>query len=214
MAVYDLEEQEQISQLKAWWEQYGNRITVLVLVAAVASVGWQGWRLYQSRITDEAAMVYFELQRAADAVDAQKTRELAGRLISDYSGTLHAQLGVLHAAKVQFQKNELDNARLQLEWAATEGADPALRDLARIRLATVLLQQGETEEALARLDPVPEGHYRAHFEDLRGDVLASQGKAAEARAAWQTAIDTLGANDENEALLREIIRAKLESLEG
>ncbi|GHU13851.1 hypothetical protein AGMMS50225_24600 [Betaproteobacteria bacterium] len=213
MAVYDLEEQEQISELKAWWSQYGNLLVGLVLAALIASVSWQGWRLYQNRQADEAAAVYFELQQAVAADDAQRTRDLAGKLISDYSATAQAQLGVLLSAGVQFHKDEFDNAQLQLEWAATEGKDPALRDLARLRLATVLLQKGAVDDALARLAPVPEGAYRVHFEDLRGDVLAAQKKPAEARAAWQAAIDALG-DGEDAARLGMLIRAKLESLEG
>jgi predicted negative regulator of RcsB-dependent stress response len=215
MAVYDLEEQEQISQIKAWWSEYGSRVVGLVLAVSIASVSWQGWRLHQSRVAGESAATYFKLQQAAEASDAQETRDLAGRLISDYSASVQAQLGVLLAANVQFGKNELDNARVQLEWAADEGRDPALRDLARLRLAVVLLQQGAADEALARLDPAPDGAYRARFEDLRGDVLAMQGKPAEARAAWQAAIDALEADgEETAARLRMLIRAKLESLEG
>lgn len=213
MAVYDLEEQEQISELKAWWSQYGNLVVGLVLAASVASVSWQGWRLYQNRQADEAAAVYFELQQAVAADDAQRTRDLAGKLISDYSSTAQAQLGVLLSAGVQFRKDEFDNAQLQLEWAATSGKDPALRDLARIRLATVLLQKGAVDEALARLVPVPEGAYRARFEDLRGDALAAQNKPAEARAAWQAAIDALG-EGEDAAGFGMLIRAKLEALGG
>lgn len=214
MAVYDLEEQEQISELKAWWAQYGKLVTTIAVVTALSSVGWQGWQWYQNRTAAEAGALYFSLQQAASENDAQKARDAAGRLIGDYSGSTYAQLGALLSASVQFAGNDLDNARSQLEWAADKGKDPTLRELARLRLAVVLLQQGAHDEALARLQPVPSGANKARFEDLRGDVLATQGKTAEARAAYQAAVDTLGSAGDEAATLREVVRTKLESLEG
>lgn len=214
MAVYDLEEQEQIAQFKAWWEHYGNLIVGVVLAVVIGFVGWRLWDRYQAGQADKAGAVYFTLEEAAARNDARQTFELAGKLIGQYGGTLQAQLGALLSAGVQFQKHDFDNARAQLEWAAKDGKDPFLRQLARLRLAVVLLQQGATDEALARLQPVPEGMLRARFEDLRGDVLAAQGKASEARAAWSAALDALSDASESAALLRGLIRAKLESLEG
>ncbi len=214
MAVYDLEEQEQISELKAWWSQYGTLVTMIAVVAALASVGWQGWQWYQNRNAAEAGALYFAVQQAAEKQDAQKARDAAGRLIGDYSGTAYAQLGALLSAGVQFEKGEFENARTQLEWAAENGKDPALRDLARLRLAAVLLQKGEHDAALARLEAAPADAFKARFADLRGDVLATQGKAAEARAAYQSAIDALGSVGDEAITLREVVRVKLESLEG
>ncbi len=214
MAVYDPEEQEQISELKAWWAQYGTLVTTLAVVAALASVGWQGWQWYQNRNAAEAGALYFAVQKAVEKQDAQKARDAAGRLIGDYSGTAYAQLGALLSAGVQFEKGELDNARTQLEWAAENGTDPALRDLARLRLAAVLLQKGEHDAALGRLEAMPAEAFKARFADLRGDVLAAQGKAAEARVAYQSAIDALARAGDDATTLREVVRVKLESLEG
>ncbi|KAI5916371.1 tetratricopeptide repeat protein [Thauera sp. 2A1] len=214
MAVYDLEEQEQISELKAWWTQYGNLVTTLATIAALAAVGWQGWQWYQNRNAAEASAMYFAVEQAVERQDAQRARDAAGQLIDKQGGTTYAQLGALLAAGLQFDKGELDNARLQLEWAADKGKDPALRDLARLRLAAVLLQKGELDGALAKLEPAPVAAYKARFADLRGDVLAAQGKPAEARAAYQAAIDALSAGDGQGTTLREVVRLKLESLEG
>ncbi len=214
MAAYDLEEQEQISALKAWWDQYGTLVTVLALAAALSSFAWQGWRWYQNKQGTEASAIYFAVQQAADAEDAQKARENAGRLIEQYGGSVYAQMGAMLSAGVQFRKGELDNAKAQLEWAVDKGSDPALRDLARLRLAVVQLQQGQADQALARLQAAPLPAYKARFDDLRGDLLAAQGKTAEARAAYQAVIDMPGDTDQQAMVLREIVRMKLESLEG
>lgn len=213
MAVYDLEEQEQIAEFKAWWAQYGNWVMTLLLALTLGFAGWQGWNKYRSSGAAEASALYFELQQAVAADNAEQAREFAGKLISSHGHTVQAQLGALLSAGMQFRKNDLDNASPQLEWAADKGKEAALRNLARLRLATVLMQKNDLDAALARLQPVPEGVLRARFEDLRGDILASQGKPADARAAWQAAIGTLS-NAGNEAALRDIIRVKLESLEG
>lgn len=214
MAVYDLEEQEQISELKAWWAQYGNLVTTLATVAAIVAVGWQGWQWYQNRSAVEASAMYFAVEQAVEAQDAQKARDAAGQLIGQQGGTVYAQLAALRSAGLQFEKGELDNAVGQLEWAAKDGKDRALRDLARLRLAAVLLQKGDVAGALARLEAAPIDAYKARFADLRGDVLAAQGKPVDARAAYQAAIDALGADQGQSATLREVVRLKLESLEG
>jgi len=214
MAAYDLEEQEQIAQLKAWWGQYGKLIVTILLALAVGFAGWQGWNRYRSAGAVEAGMLFSDLHRAAAADDAVQVREIAGKLINKYGDTVQAQLGALLSAGVQFRGNDLDNARPQLEWAADKGKDAVLRDLARLRLAAVLMQQGAIDEALARLQPVPKGSLKVRFEDLRGDALATQGRVAEARTAWQAAFEALDNTGSNEANLRNAIRLKLESLEG
>ena len=82
MAVYDLEEQEQISEIKAWWETYGKLVTTAVVVVAMSSVGWQGWNWYQRNAgTSEASLLYVTAVNAGSANDAQKVREAAGQLI-------------------------------------------------------------------------------------------------------------------------------------
>ena len=217
MAVYDLEEQEQIAQLKGWWAQYGNMIVTTALALSLGFAGWQLWNRYQNANAAEVSALYAELQQAVAADDAAQSREIAGRMIGKYGSTAQAQMGALLSAGVQFRGNDLDNARPHLEWAAEKGKDAVLRDLARLRLAAVLLHQGAATEALSRLQPVPEGPLRARFEDLRGDAFANQGRASEARAAWEAALGALGSASGDAALhstLRSTIRAKLESLEG
>jgi predicted negative regulator of RcsB-dependent stress response len=213
MAVYDLEEQEQIAQLKAWWEQYGNLVVTVILVLALGFAGWQGWARYRNAKADEASAMYLTLQQAVAGKDADKARMIADELTSKHGGTVQAQLGTLLSANMQFQKNDLDSAHTQLEWAADKGKDVFLRDLARLRLAAVLMQQGLYSDVLARLQPVPAGSLRPRFEDLRGDAFAALGKAADARTAWQAALDALADVPET-ARMRDPIRIKLESLEG
>jgi predicted negative regulator of RcsB-dependent stress response len=214
MAAYDLEEQEQLSQIKAWWEQYGNLVSAVALVVAVAAAGFQGWNTYQRKQAAEASGLYMGVQKAAQAHNAQQAREAAGELISKYSGTVYADLGVLLAAKVQADAGDLKNARTQLGWAAEKANDPALRDLARLRLAAVLLDDKAYDEALAQLAKPGEG-LEARFADLKGDVLVAQGKTADAKAAYKQALELTDKSDRQEAKsLHELAQAKLDSLGG
>ncbi|WP_347249112.1 tetratricopeptide repeat protein [Zoogloea sp.] len=213
MAAFDLEEQEQISQIKGWWEQYGTIVTVIALVAALASVGWQGWNWYRGKQGAEASALYAVVQQAAAERNAPKAREAAGAIIEKYSGTSYADLAALLSAKVQSDAGDLKNARVPLAWAAEKANDPALRSLARLRLASVLLDEKAYDEALAQVQAPSDPDLAARFADLKGDILLAKGKPEEARAAYKEAIDALsGAVKSDASALREIAQAKLDAV--
>ncbi|MBT9496708.1 MULTISPECIES: tetratricopeptide repeat protein [Zoogloea] len=213
MAAFDLEEQEQISQIKGWWEQYGKLVTALAVVAALASVGWQGLNWYRGKQGSEASVLYDAVQRAAVERNAQKAREAAGALIEKYSGTAYADMAALLSAKVQSEAGDLKNARVPLAWAAEKANDPALRGLARLRLATVMLDEKAYDEALAQVQTPPDESFAARYADLKGDILVAQGKPAEARVAYTAAVEALATATKPEAVtLREIAQAKLDAV--
>lgn len=215
MAAFDLEEQEQISQIKGWWEQYGSIVTAIAVAAALISVVWQGWGWYKAKQSVEASALYATVQQAAVDRNPQKAREAAGTIIEKYSGTTYADLAALLSAKVQSDAGDLKNARVPLAWAAEKANDPALRHLARLRLASVLLDEKAYDEALAQLQAPAEGELAARYADLKGDILVAQGKPAEARAAYKTAVDALATAVKAEAsALREIAQAKLDAVGG
>ena len=214
MAVYDLEEQEQLDELKTWWKQYGNHVTTLLLTAALALAGWQGWNWWQRDQAAQASALFFGVQQAANEGNAQHARELAGELIEKYPRTNYAGLAVLLAARTQVDKGDARNAKAQLQWCADNARDPSLRELARLRMAAILLDEKAYEEAMKQL-AAPAVIFSARNAELRGDVLASQGKKDEARTAYQSALEYSskdmvgGASD---TAYREVLQSKLESL--
>lgn len=215
MAAFDLEEQEQISQIKGWWEENGKLVTTLAVVAALASVSWQGWTWYRGKQGAEASALYANVQQAAGEKNAQKAREAAGLIIDKYSGTPYADLAALLSAKVQSEAGDLKNARVPLAWAAEKANDPTLRNIARLRLATVLFDDKAYDEALAQLQAPTDAELTARFADLKGDILMAQGKPAEARAAYKAAVDALSTAVKAESsTLREIAQAKLDAIGG
>ncbi|ARP87196.1 YfgM family protein [Bordetella genomosp. 9] len=210
--AYDLEEQEKLDALKAWWARYGMLVTIVVALAAIGWGGWAGWQTWQSHVSRQA-MGYFEaLEDAAriggtDAV--ARIKAAAGTLREDYPNTGYAARGVLVAAQALQAQNDLQGAREQLEWLAGQRKQTALQPIAKLRLAGLLLDQKQYDAALAQLqDPPPP--FAALYADRRGDILAAQGKTQEARAAWQSAIDGLGAANP----LTPVVRLKLDALSG
>jgi predicted negative regulator of RcsB-dependent stress response len=217
MATYDLEEQEQLDELKTWWKMYGNLVTGILVALALAVVAWQGWNWWQRNQAVQASAIYSGLQTAAGQKDARRARELAGELIDKYSATAYAGMGALVAARAQVDAGDAKNARSQLAWAAENAKDPGLRELARLRLAAVMLDEKAYDEALKQLAAEPAASFAPRFAELRGDILAAQGKVAEARSAYDASLekfDVLAKSDENRQRsgYKEVVLAKRDAL--
>ena len=213
MAHLDLEEQEQIDSLKTWWKMYGNLVTGVVVAASIAVIAWQGWNWYQHNQAAQAAAIYGVLEQAAALRDGQKVKSAAGELAEKFGGTSYAWLGALVAAKQSFDSGDLKTARAQLTWAADNAKDE-VKDLARLRLAAVLLDEKAYDEALKQLESPHAAAFDARFLELKGDVLTAQGKLPEARTAYRAALDKSETTTtaRGGAAGRELLRQKLDSL--
>ncbi|MBK6403501.1 MAG: tetratricopeptide repeat protein [Rhodocyclaceae bacterium] len=221
MATYDLEEQEQLDSLKTWWKMHGNLVTTVVTVAALAVLAWQGWGWWQRTQATQASALFGGVQSAVAQNDAKRAREMAGELIDKFSGTAHAALAALLSAKAQIEGGDIKSARMQLTWAADHAKDDGIRDLARLRLATVMLDDKAYDEALARIAAEPAPSLAPRFNDLRGDILMAQGKNTEAKAAYEAALVKLdalikegGAEARARGAYRETLQIKIDALGG
>ncbi|MBS1160312.1 MAG: hypothetical protein H6R15_2731 [Proteobacteria bacterium] len=208
MAHYDLEEQEQIASLQTWWKMYGNQVTGVVVAASLSVIGWQSWNWYQRSQTAQASAIYAVLEQAVAAGDAQKVKTAAGELAEKFGRTSYAALGAMLAAKQSFTAGDLKTAHAQLSWAADNGKDE-LKDIARLRLVAVQLDEKAYDEALKQLEVAHAAAFDGRFLELKGDVLVAQGKKAEARAAYRAALDKAG---QKAGAARELLQQKLDSL--
>jgi predicted negative regulator of RcsB-dependent stress response len=208
----DLEEQEQVAELKAWWKQHGNLIVTAVLAASLAFAGWQGWRWYSASQAAQAGAVFDALAKAAQAGDAKAVRDSAGTLLESYPRTLYASMGALMAARFHFDRGDLKAAKAQLEWAAERAPSEDFRDIARLRLASILLDEKAPDEALKLLEAKHGAAYESQYAALRGDALLAKNQRAEARAAYQLALDKAG--KDQQSAFRESVRMRLEALGG
>ena len=207
MSTYDLEEQEQLAALKAWWKDHGGAI-VLGATLVVAVIGaWNAWTWYQRSQSAQAAVLYDTLQKAARANDLQATREPAGAILENFPRSAYAPLAALVSAKVQFQAGDLKTARAQLQWVIEHARSDEIRSIAALRLASVLLDDNEPDAALKILETKPHPGFEALYASQRGDILATQKKRPEARAAYKAALEKAGSGP-----LRDALRLKLEAL--
>ena len=208
MAVYDLEEQEQIEEIKAWWKQYGS-LSILIVVAAVVTVGVvRGWSYYQSKQGLEAGELYVQLQGAVGANEPKKVQDIAAVITEKYARSGYAAFAALAAAKAAFDGGDMAAAKTRLQWVVDNARDAETRDIARLRLCAVLLDEKKFDEALKLLETPHVETISALYADLKGDVLVAQGKPQEARIAYQLALDKI----ETKSNYRAVVQAKLDAL--
>ena len=207
----DLEEQEQVAELKAWWNQWGSLITAAIVAACLVFAGWQGWRWYERSQAAQAGALFETLAHAAQAGDAKAMRDAGGALLENFPRTLYASMGALTAARFYFDRNDLKSARAQLQWVLEHGRTDDLRDLARLRLAHLSLDEKSYDEALRLLDEKHSAAYDAQYAAAKGDVLIAKNQAAEAKAAYRLALDKAGSGN---SAFRESVRMRLEALGG
>jgi predicted negative regulator of RcsB-dependent stress response len=208
MAVYDLEEQEQIDEIKAWWKQYRALVVLVVVAAAVTVGGIQGWRYYQTKQGLEAGELYIQLQGAVGNNEPKKVQDIAAVITDKYPRTGYAAFASLAAAKAAFDSGDKAAAGTRLQWVVDHGRDDETRDIARLRLAAVLLDEKKYDEALKLLETPHADSLSALYADLKGDVLVAQNKTAEARAAYQLALD----KSEAKSTYRALVQIKLDAL--
>jgi predicted negative regulator of RcsB-dependent stress response len=204
----DLQEQEQLDALKAFWKSYGNLITWTLILALGAFAGWRWWQHRQAQQGLEAGAMYEELDRAVGASDLQKTGRVLADLQQRFPKTAYAVQGALLAAKLQAEKGESEAAKASLGWVVANAADDDFKAMARLRLAAVHAEAKAYDEALKLLaEPVP-APYEALRADRQGDVLAMQGKTTDAVAAYQRAQAAMS----DKVDYRRFIEAKLAAL--
>lgn len=210
MAVYDLEEQEKLDDLRAWWKQWGNAISGAVLVAALVAAGFQGWRWYSAKRAETASVLYAAVSEGARKNDPAKAKDAMAQLADSYAGTAYAPRAALVYAKLLFDTGDRAGAKAQLAWVIDRADEDELKAAARFRLAEIQLDDRQFDEALKTLDAKHPDSFDPLFADLRGDALAAQGKTAEARDAYQQAL----AKFDPKSPYRNYLQVKLDAVGG
>jgi predicted negative regulator of RcsB-dependent stress response len=188
----DLEEQEQLDQLKHFWSTYGTLITWIVLLLAGAFVAWNGWQYYQRSQAAQASALYDELERGAQAGDVERTQRVLGDMKERFARTAYAQQAGLLAAKTFYEKGKPEESRAALEWVAQNAADPGYKAVAKLRLAAELLDSKSYDEALKQLDGEVPKEFEPLVADRKGDIYMAQGKREQAQAEYRKAWTGLG----------------------
>jgi|SRR5450759_739492 len=208
MAALDLQEQEQLEALKAWWKDNGNWILGTVLVVVVAMGSWRGWQYYQHQQATKAATLYMQVVEQVGSNDPKRVNDAAAAVMDKFASTAYAARAALLAAQVNEQAKDVAHAKTQLQWVIDHAGEPALKDVARLRLAAVLLDEKNYADALQLLEAKHPESFDGLYADLRGDVLSAQGKTDEARSAYKLAYEKFDVQN----IYRNLIQMKIDAL--
>lgn len=204
----DLEEQEQLDQIKHFWNRYGNAITWVAIVIFGSIAAWNAWQYWQAKQSAAASVLYDEVERAVVDRDAQRMDRAFNDLKDKYGGTAFAQQGALLAAKGLYAAGASDKAKVGLEWAAGQTTDPALQAVARLRLSALALEQKDLDGAAKWLEGAMPPEFAALVADRKGDIHISKDQKSEARQAYQQAFNLMSEQVE----YRRLIEVKLNAL--
>lgn len=204
----DLQEQEQIDQLKEFWNQYGNLVTWVVILALGAFAAWNGWNWWQREQAAKASVLFHELDAAQQTNDVNKAAQVMADMTGRYGRTVYALQAALLGAKIQADNGQFDAARSSLQWVLDHSSDASYQSIARLRIAAILIEQMKLDDALKVLQAPMKPEFQALADDRRGDILQLQNKTQEAVAAYQSA---WGATDDKTDY-RKVIEAKLMAL--
>jgi len=206
--AYDLEQQESIAALKAWFEANANWLLGIALLAVVLVGGNWAWRWYGQRESYAASALYEQYQMAVVAKDTNKARDLAAALLQQHASSAYATFAALAQARSSLDAGDNAAAMEQLRWVIDHSDNKELVALARVRLAGILLDQKAYDDGLALLEAEAPKAMAAEFSDRRGDLLFAQGKTEQARSAYAKALEQAGPQNP----LRSLIQVKLDAI--
>jgi len=204
----DLEEQEQLAELKHFWKTYGNLISWVLILVLGGYAAWNGWQYWERNQSAKASALYDEVEKAVLAQDVQRIERSMADMKDKFGRTQFAHQAALMAARSLVEKNKPEQARALLAWVAADAPEVAWRDLARVRLAAVQWETQSADEALQTLQAGFTSEIAPLAADLKGDLLLSKGQNAEAVAAYQQAMTGLSQDNE----YRRVVQAKLGAL--
>lgn len=208
MATLDLQEQEQLEALKTWWNDNRNQIMGALLIVVVAMGGWRGWQYYQHKQSYGAATLYQQFLEQLASNDAKRINDAAAAVKDKFGSTAYAARAELLAARVNEQANDAALAKTQLQWVIDNAREDTLKDVARLRMAALLLDENNYAGSLALLDAKHPDSFDGLFADLKGDVFSAQGKLDEARSSYKLAYEKVDA----QSIYRSLIQMKLDAL--
>ena len=204
----DLEEQEQLAELKHFWKQYGNLITWALIAVFGTVAAWNGYQYWQGRQSSQASVMYDEVDKAVLSGDVARVDRSLADMKDKFGGTVYAEQASLLAAKTYYEKGNVDAAKAALTWVTDKAVDESYKAIAKLRLAGILMETKAYDEALKALSGTFPKDFAPLASDRRGDVLLLQGKKAEAKAEYEKAYKGLDERTE----YRRLVEVKLNAL--
>ncbi|MBK6293751.1 MAG: tetratricopeptide repeat protein [Rhodoferax sp.] len=204
----DLEEQEQLDQLKHFWKQYGNPITWVLIVVLAGFSGWNVYQYWQRSQAAQASAMYDEVERVLRSRDLEKLDRAFNDMKDKFGSTAYAQQAALLVAKSYHDAGKMDAAKAALSWVADKSGDEGYQAIARLRLAAVLLESKAYDDALKQLAGSFPADFQALVADRKGDIFHLKGDRAQALAQYNNAYKALDERTE----YRRVVEIKLNAL--
>lgn len=208
MATYNHEDQDSIDGIKTWWDKFGTAITVVLTALLVTIGGTQAWKYYQQQQAQQAADLYVLLQQVQLSNDPARINDAAHLLTEGFPSSGYAPRAAFVAAEADVQAGNNKRAIQNLQWIIDNAKETAMHDLARLRIAGILLDEEKYDEALRLMTTPHDATFAGLYLDRKGDILAASKKIAEARLSYQAAIDKLSKNNN----YYNIVQMKLDAL--
>jgi predicted negative regulator of RcsB-dependent stress response len=208
MSTLDLQEQEQVDALKSWWGENGKWVIGAVVVALLGFSGVQFWKNHQAQQAGEAAKLFSEVIRQTQSNDAKRVNDAVAALVDKFGSSAYAPRAQFVAVQANLQVKDIARAKTQLQWIIEHAAETSLQDTARLKLASILLDEKKFDEAMTLLNATHPDAFTGLYADLKGDVLSAQGKTEEAKAAYKQALTKI----EPKSMYRNLVQLKLDGL--
>lgn len=210
--AYDLEEQEQLDQFKAWWQRYGKLASVALALVVVGILAYQAWHRYQYQQAMQASEQFEKLSKLGyeDSKDLAQIKAISADLMDHFSSTAYAGRAAVAVAKANLAAQDSKSAKAQLTWAMEKAQESAIQSIAALQLAGLQLQEKDYAGALKSLSHSHDAGFDGLFLDLTGDVHLAQGHTEQAKKAYQSALEKLDASGR----YYRYTAIKLESLGG
>lgn len=196
-----LTEQEQIQQLKTWLKQYGPTILLGIVLALLMTTGWRYWQNYRNKVLMHASSVYDEMLSARAQNNDNEAIVQAKKLLAHYRKTPYADMAALLLARDAASKKDYSAAITQLTDVMDHSKTASLREIARIRIARILLAQQKADDALALLKKQDDKNYIGLVDEVRGDAYLIKSDPTAARNAYQLALQELPNTDVTRPIL-------------
>jgi predicted negative regulator of RcsB-dependent stress response len=184
-----LSEEEQVEALKKWWKENGFSVAAGAVIGLAGVFGWQAWSQHQEEISEQASARFDQMQSSAIVGPLESVEKQAEILKTEHKDSGYTLFAGLLLAKAQQEKGDIEGARTQLEWVVANGNDSSFQQIARLRLARLLLGEGDADKAAAVIADAPVDNFAGEFAALRGDIARAKDDLTGAREAYQEALE-------------------------
>ncbi len=197
----DSKEEEQVDQIKKWWNSNGKQIIAGAVIGLAGIWGWNTYSDYQDNQSLNARSLYLSYASDSNNLGAYD------RLITDFSSSSYSDQAILLMAKYLFDAGSYTQA-LGVIKPLINNPSSVIANTAALRAASIHLQLGQHDQALLILEGQSEDGFSGLIYNLMGDIYLDLGNRSEAQKYYSLAIDNVVENSN----LSQLIQIKLDDL--